>query len=106
MLYVERGSDGRITALRNTSSTETQEKKSMMDKEVIAFFNSTDSWEQSMAISDFGTIRIIEDLIDLLVHKNIINFTELPEQAQQRIRERKHLREKIVSQDLLVHDII
>lgn len=106
MLYVERGSDGKITALRNTSSSETQEKKTMMDEEVIAFFNSTDFLEQLMAMSDFGTIRIIEDLIDLLVHKNIIHFTELPEHAQRRIRERKQLREKIVSQDLLVHDII
>lgn len=106
MIYIERGSDGRITALHNTPSHVAQEKKTMMDKEVVAFFNSSDSWEQLMAMSDFGTIRIIEDLIDLLVHKNIINFTELPEHAQQRIRERKHLREKIVSQDLLVHDII
>jgi hypothetical protein len=78
----------------------------MMDEEVLAFFNTTESWKQLMAMSDLGTVRILEDLIDLLVRKNIINFTELPEQAQQRIWERKQLREKIVSQDLLVHDIL
>ena len=61
----------------------------MMDEEVLAFFNTTDSWKQLMAISDLGTVRILEDLIDVLVRKNIIHFTELPEQAQQRIRERK-----------------
>ena len=106
MLYVERGNDGKIKALHNTSSPTAQEQKAKVDEEVFTFLHITDSWEQMMAMSDFGTIRIIEDLIDLLVHKNIINFTELPEQAQQRIRDRKNLREKIVSQDLLVHDII
>jgi hypothetical protein len=106
MLYVERGKDGRIVALHNASNPAAQEQRSMMDEEVLAFFNTTESWKQLMAMSDLGTVRILEDLIDLLVRKNIINFTELPEQAQQRIWERKHLREKIVSQDLLVHDIL
>jgi hypothetical protein len=106
MLYVERGEDGRIIALHNSSSSEAQEQKSMMDEEVLEFFDTADSWKQLMAMSDLGTVRILEDLIDILIRKNIINFTELPEQAQQRIRERKQLREKIVSQDLLVRDII
>lgn len=106
MLYVERGKDNRIIALHNTPTPAAQEKKSIMDEEVLAFFNTTDSLKQLMSISDLGTIRILEDLIDILVRKNIIHFTELPEQAQQRIWERKRLREKIVSQDLLVHDII
>lgn len=106
MLYVERGQDGRIVALHNTSTPAAQEQKSMMDEEVLAFFNATDSWKQLMAMSDLGAVRILEDLIDILIRKNIIHFTELPEHAQQRIRERKQLREKIVSHDLLVHDIL
>lgn len=106
MLYVERGKDGRITALHNTSTSAAQEQKSMMDEEVLAFFNAMDSWKQLMSMSDLGAVRILEDLIDILIRKNIIQFTELPEHAQQRIWERKQLRKKIDSQDLLVHDII
>lgn len=106
MLYVERGNDGRIIALHNTSSPEAQEEKSMLDEEVLEFFNATESWKQLMAMSDLGTVRILEDLIDILIRKNIIQFTELPEHAQQRIWERKHLREKLVANNLLVHDII
>jgi len=106
MLYIERGKDGKILALHNTSKPEAREEKPTMDEEVLEFLNATDSWKQLMAMSDLGTVRILEDLIDILIHKNIINFTELPEHAQQRIRERKHLREKIVSQNLLVNDII
>lgn len=106
MLYVERGKDGKIIALHNASSPAAQEQKAMIDEEVIAFFNSTDSGKELMAMSDLGTVRILEDLIDILIRKNIIHFTELPERAQQRIRERKKLREKLVSQSLLVEDII
>ncbi|MDD2581580.1 MAG: hypothetical protein PHR66_06260 [Desulfuromonadaceae bacterium] len=106
MLYVERGKDGMITALHNRPGPTAQEQKSMMDEEVLAFFDTADSWKQFMEISDLRSVRILEDLIDLLISKNIINFTELPKQAQQKILERKHLRKKIDSQSLLVNDIL
>lgn len=106
MLYVERAEDGRIIALHNTSTPAAQERKSALDAEVLEFLNTTDSREQLIAMSDFGAVRIIEDLIDLLISKKVINFTELPEHAQQKIRDREHLRKKLVTQDLLVHDII
>lgn len=106
MLYVERGKDGKIVALHNTPSPVAQEEKSMMDEDVLEFLNDSSTWKQMMAMSDLGTVRILEDLIDILIRKNIIQFTELPEHAQQRILVRKHLREKIVADNLLVHDII
>ena len=106
MLYVERSADGRIIALHNAPTPAAQEQRSLMDEEVLDFFNGTESWKQLMLHSDLGAVRIVEDLIDLLISKNVLNFTELPEHAQQRIWERKRLREKIVSQDLLVDDII
>jgi len=106
MLYVERAKDGSIIALHNTSTSVAQERKQLLDEEVLEFLNTTDAREQLIAMSDFGTVRIIEDLINILIQKNTINFTDLPEHAQQKIREREHLREKLVSQDLLVHDII
>jgi hypothetical protein len=80
-----------------------------MDEEVLAFLNrngADDPWKQLLSATDTATVRIVEDLIDLLIRKNVINFTELPEQAQQRIRERKQLRDRIVAQELLVDDIL
>lgn len=106
MLYIERGKNGKIVALHNTPSPVAEEEKSMLDEEVLAFLNDSNTWKQLMTMSDLGTVRILEDLIDILIRKNIIHFTELPEHAQQRILERKHLREKIVADSLLVHDII
>jgi hypothetical protein len=109
MLYVERANDGEIIALHNNPGKSDSEQKSLVDEEVVNFLkNSTnqDSWKQLLLLTDSGTIRILEDLIDLLIRKNIISFTELPEQAQERIMERKWLREKMASQDLLVDDIL
>jgi len=106
MLFIERGKDGKIIALHNAPSPGAMEEKSILDEEVLTFVNSTDSSKHLMAMTDLGTVRILEDLIDILIHKNLINFTDLPEHAQKRLRERKELREKIVSQNLLVDDII
>ncbi len=106
MLYVERGKDGKIIALHKTPSPVAQEEKSLLDEEVQAFFDSSDSWKQLMERSDLETVRILEDLIDILIRKNVIHFTELPELAQKRLLDRKHLREKIGADNLLVHDII
>jgi hypothetical protein len=80
-----------------------------MDEEIIDFLNKsvdTDPWMQLLSLSDIGIIRILEDMIDLLIKKNIILFTELPEEAQKKIRERKQLREKISPDQLVVDDIL
>ncbi|TSK05199.1 MAG: hypothetical protein FPO08_17005 [Geobacter sp.] len=106
MLYIERGEDGKIVALHKSPFATATEQKPLMDTEVLAFLNESGAWGESLAFSDAATVRVIEDLVDLLVRKNVINFTELPEQAQQRIKTRQSLREKISSSDLLVHDII
>lgn len=109
MFYVERAEDGRIIALHGSPNPSAVEQKSMMDEEVLRFLSKSgtdDALKQLLAVTDIGTIRILEDIIDLLIRKNIINFTELPEQAQRRIRDRKQLREKMVTQDLLVDDIL
>lgn len=109
MLYIERAEDGRIVALHNNPEQNDSEQKSIIDEEIVNFLKTStnaDSWKQLLSLTDSRTIRILEDLIDLLVRKNVICFTELPEQAQERIRERKWLREKMSSQDLLVSDIL
>lgn len=106
MLYIERGEDGKIVALHKSPGEQVTEEKALMDEEVLGFLHETGAWGESLAFSDAATVRVIEDLVDLLVKKNVINFTELPEQAQLRIKTRQSLREKISANDLLVHDII
>lgn len=109
MLYVERDGNGKINALHSSPHPNADEQKTIMDEEILEFLHTTvsaDSRKLLLSLSDMGIIRLLEDLIDLLIQKNIIHFTELPEQAQERITERKRLRETMTSQDLMVDDIL
>ena len=110
MLYVERDAAGNIVSLHNKPDKPgAGEQKSLMDEELIEFLEKIvgeDPRVQLLSISDAGIIRRLEDLIDLLIRKNIILFTELPEQAQSKIRERKLLREKMGPDHLMVDDIL
>ncbi|OHE22321.1 MAG: hypothetical protein A2Z43_00210 [Syntrophobacterales bacterium RBG_19FT_COMBO_59_10] len=109
MLYVERDKDGKITALHSSPEPNAGEQKSSIDDEILEFLHTTvsaDSRKLLLSLSDRGIIRLLEDLIDLLIQKNIIFFTELPPQAQERITNRKRIREKIASQELMVDDIL
>ncbi len=109
MLYIERDAAGNIISINNKPGPDGGEQKSIMDKEIIEFlYKNTDKDPavQLLSHSDIGIIRILEDLIDLLIRKNIILFTELPEEAQAKISERKLLRKKIPLDNLMSDDIL
>lgn len=109
MLYVERNSDGTITAIHHTPTDKATEQKTMMDEEIIAFLDKDgelDSWVQLLSLSDISIIRVIEDLIDVLVKKNVLMLTDLPEEARDKLKERKRVRKKMESDSLIVNDII
>ena len=109
MLYIERDKVGNIIALHVKPESNAREQKAIMDDEILEFLNKsvdTDPWVQLLSLSDIGIIRILEDLIDLLIKKNVFMFTDLPEEAQTKIRERKRVREKIDPDQLMVNDIL
>lgn len=109
MLYVKRDDAGNIVALHTKPEAGADEQKPVTDAEILEFLkknSESDPGVQLLSLTDTGIIRILEDLIDLLVRKNTILFTDLPEEAQKKIRERKMLREKIGPDHLMVDDIL
>lgn len=109
MLYVERDKIGNIIALHIKPEVNAREQKAIMDEEILEFLNKsvdTDPWVHLLSLSDIGIIRILEDLINLLIRKNIIMLTDLPEEAQAKIRERQRVRQKISPNNLMVDDIL
>lgn len=50
-----------------------------------------DEWMQS----DLALARVLEDLIHVLMEKKVILFTDFPEGAQQKLRERQGLRNQV-----------
>lgn len=109
MLFVERNDKGEVIAVRRRAPGETGgEKLSLLNVEILGFLSQVDSEINTLAellsLTDESIIRVLEDLIDLLIKKNIILLTELPEQAQVKIRERKQARKMIDSPDPLMID--
>ena len=48
-----------------------------------------------MLVSDLKMIRVIEDVIDILMAKNLIIFSDLPSAVQEKILKQKGRREKL-----------
>lgn len=109
MLCIERNKDGSIAAIRRGESKPGQEPLSLLDAEVVEFFRSSGELEtltQLLELSDMSMVRVLEDLVDLLIEKKLILFTELPPQAQEKIRTRRKLRTTMAGDDLMVEDIL
>jgi len=109
MLYIERNEDGTIRAIHQNPTGKTVEQKSLMDEEVLAFLgkdSKLESWIHLLSLSDVSIIRIIEGLVEVLVKKNVIMLTDLPQEARNKLNERRKVREKMDSNQLLVDDIL
>jgi hypothetical protein len=54
--------------------------------------------------SDAGLIRVLEDLVDVLVERGVIRFTDLPPVAQRKLTERQNQRAELRKLTLLDDD--
>lgn len=94
MPYVVRNQQGLIIELRDTPTDEGTEWLEAVNSEVLVFVKQQQA-KMSLSQSDYAMFRVVEDLIDLLVAKQVLIFTDLPEMAQQKLLQRKQLRQEI-----------
>lgn len=111
MLYAERDADGVIVAIRKIAESEAAAagKERIGTSELVGFLAESEArlpYERLLAQLDTDVIRVLDDLVDLLVRKNVILFTDLPEEARQKLYERKRVRHKMQEQQLLTDDIV
>jgi len=107
MIYVERDPEGRIIALHNSKGKNATEKRALTDQEVLEFLEKnedTDTRVTLLSLSDLGMIRVIDDVVDVLVTKNIIKFTDLPEEAQEKLLNRKQVRSDLNRDSIIMDD--
>jgi len=50
---------------------------------------------RALSESDQAVIRVVEDVVDLLIQKNLLHFTDLPVRAQEKLLNRRSLREAL-----------
>lgn len=95
MPYVERDSSGNIIGVRKQASAQAGEFLSDNDPGVLGFFGQSGGVHAALAESDQAFARVTEDLIELLVRKGFIMFTELPAEVQRKLHDRAGLRSKL-----------
>ena len=110
MPYVQRNKKGHIIALTAEPIHEDDPLLSLDDPEIMQFLatgshTGHNRRHAELLMQDLRQIRILEDLIDLLIKKGVILFSELPAAAQRKILNKKSAREKLENtSDILVQD--
>ncbi|MDP1708663.1 MAG: hypothetical protein Q8L89_06325 [Gammaproteobacteria bacterium] len=75
--------------------------------DMLLFLNSgaegpADEAQLLLAHLDAKMIRVLDDLVDLLIEKQVILFTDLPVEARQKILARKKTRGRLQNLSILV----
>jgi len=99
MPYVRRNALGQIDSLHRQGSPASQEYLPDEHPDVQAFVGRVaPSIDFGRLDADF--VRVIEDVIDTLIMKNVLNITDLPPEAQAKLFARKSFRERITRNSL------
>jgi len=95
MPYVKRNTAGEITAVSQAESTEFSENLSVDDGQLVSFLAEMKAVERSLDSTDQDFIRVLEDLVELLISKGVILFTDLPDSAQVKMMQRQRMRNEM-----------
>lgn len=92
-MYVKRDETGKIAMVCSEVNAECTEWVDFDAEELRDFLEQDLSDpERSLEASDRDLVRVFEDLVELLIEKGVIRFTDLPEAAQRKLSSRKDLR--------------
>ena len=108
MPFVTRHSSGSITSLHREEPSDAAGPAEFLGDDhpdVQAFVgNGAGTGSEGFGRLDADFVRVIEDVIDTLIVKNILNITDLPEQAQAKLFARKSFRERVSKSSLRLFD--
>ena len=100
MPYVKRDEQGRIIAVNLEPGDDLMEVPSG-SPELLEFMRRMGLEQSTLEQSDMRLVRVLEDLIDLLIARDVIRFTDLPLPAQEKLMERRSMRRSLGALDLL-----
>lgn len=100
MPYVRRDATGTVLSLHRQAEDGAHELLPDHHPEVRAFLNQPDADQVHFARLDADFVRVLEDVIDTLIGKHLINITDLPAEAQAKLFSRKGFRERRSLQSL------
>jgi hypothetical protein len=100
MAYVQRDRTGQIVAVSSVA-LEGFERVDDDLPELASFTRRFNRVLAPLQESDLDVVRVLDDLVNVLVEKCLIRFTDLPDAAQQKLIERRGLRESQAGLHLL-----
>ena len=100
MPYVRRDALGELESLHRDAPASGAEFLPDEHPEVRAFIGAAEGDSQDFLRLDADFVRVLEDLIDTLIAKNVLNITDLPDQAQAKLFARKSFRERLSRRSL------
>ena len=95
MPFVSRDPAGKINAIYQTPHDGVVEELPITHPDILAFLGTQEGAATTLvglAQSDMEMARVIEDVISVLVLRNVISYDELPEAAQKKLRRRQEWR--------------
>ena len=95
MPFVKRDDTGIIVAVSQLEAAGFEEELAASDERLIGFLSDLNMGSSSLDSSDRDFIRVLEDVVELLVNKGIILFTDLPDSAQQKMMRRQRMRSEL-----------
>jgi hypothetical protein len=101
MVFVKRDSNNRIISVCLEESPEHQESMPLDAPEVAVFTRFLANGQKELTTTDLEMVRVLEDLVDLLIERDVIRFTDFPEAAQKKFLARRSLRSSLPSLGLL-----
>ncbi len=90
MLYARRHADGHIEAVFKAKPRGPSEAVAADHPDLAAFLagDGKSSAGKSWTSDDMAMVRVVEDLIDVLIQKNLIALTDFPLSAQRKLMSR------------------
>jgi hypothetical protein len=98
MVYVQRDLEGRLQRVEHQPFTDMTECLSVEDEELHAWLVMREDVHGRLAKlknSDLELVRVLEDLVDVLVNRGVIRYTDLPEAARNKLYARADARTKL-----------
>ncbi len=91
-VYIARAKDGSVASVSLVSDDRHDEPLSGNSPELTEFYRQTYGEEARFVESDLALVRVLEDLIEVLIDKDVLRFTDLPAAAQKKLVERRSIR--------------
>lgn len=109
-LLCRRDREGRVVALTRQALSDEEaraggwEPAQPGDPAVAHFLQGVASESNPLSLTDAGMGRVTEDLIDVLIDRGVIQFTDLPSAAQAKLLARRQTRAQLARRLKLLAD--